>query len=304
MNAMFFAFLAMLLPAAIGAKGFPKAPDHIVLVRIDAASFKLMGEFPPNRLEYAKLVNKVKESRPAAIYLDVFFIRPTRDDEKGFSDELNKKQAIITCFPFSDIEANYEKGRASLGGKVAGFPAKRPFGFSTEKGIEFPYPPVLQKSKVACAAFAVFGEHHQVRQVGLYSFYKDALYENCPVVICNEYLAPKGYQLGLSSDHNRFVLRNLKDLGRNTALASRKFHFKDLVVPLNFYEFPKVTAEDVLSGKWSGKEGSIVLIGSTTSAVGDRHSTPFGVVYGIELVANKVATLLELAEQGIASIEK
>ena len=300
----------------VSAREARSVSDQVVIVAVDEKSLAQEGRWPWPRTRLADLVDKLSESRAAAIGLDMFF--PEKDiyiplshvkgeiEKKKFKDWDSKKLARWLD-EVGDADARFAQAMERSERTVLGF-----FVFSSKeqtKGVfheigqkeldllDFSQYSMIQmanaddKSAPLRSIYAV-GINLPVlmnaaNSAGFVSFIpdQDGVLRWVPLVQSyHEYVFPP---LSLQLLKEATKLNSLVRVDTNRVseikLGERSIPINaqgDFLI--NFYgpgnTFKQISATDVLSGAVGAAEleGKIVIVGATATATHDLHTTPYG----------------------------
>lgn len=245
----------------------PEMSDQIVIVAIDDASINTLGRWPWSRQRHAELIDKLTDMSPRAVALDILFSEP---ESNSNADELL-------------AEAIERNGRVTL--VVA--PAQ-----------ETPNSPISELLPIPILAGSVAALGHADAELDI------------------DGISRHFYQYaGMGTAHWPSIAIAMLELGGDLPVLSRRASDTDnvkhtgygwvreskVLIPYSaFDEQPiRVSYADVLANKVSSSyiKDKYILIGATSSGIGDMISTPIYRSHqrmpAIELVAQELNGLLQ-----------
>lgn len=255
----------------------------MVIVGIDDKSIRRLGRWPWRRKVHAKFLRQLSSASPRMVLLDIFFSEYDREhpeDDRALFSSIRNSGNIYTDFFFSDEGIKEEK---CLRRFVLKLPAEG--HFSSANGVVPLLPEIC--SSVRFSGHAVYepDEDDVIRRVNLGVVFNGKVYPSVSLAMAMDFLHTG--KASLANDGSLLI-------------SSRVFPVdKEGKTFINFLgeagTAPQVSYVDVLEGKVKQKDlsGKIVFVGGTAPGLYDIRPTPFGIMTGIELIANTVHTLIE-----------
>ena len=304
----------------------PEDRTPVVIVDIDDASLKRVGQWPWSRALIAKLVDRLREAGAAVIGFDIVFSEPDRTSPQlllplltqGGSDETEAKRLLAKM---ADPDEELAEAISKLP-IVAGFflvprggtnsvMNKAGFAFAGARGADplrlvESYPqavadlPAIQKAAAGQGFLNQFLDwDHVVRRVPLLLRLGSQAEPSLVGELLRVAQGAHGY-VGRAAGAN-----TEKSFGENTGLVDVKIG--DLQVPTDgggriwvYYAPPDksrfISAADILSGYFDPARiaNSIVLIGSSATGLNDLQATPIARdMPGVEIHAQLIDQILQ-----------
>jgi len=279
-------------------------PDLLV-IDLDDGYYHSVGGYPPeNRNAYSYLLQKVIESKPQIVYLDMAFIRRSLAIEKPFEDKLSQIPNLVSLIMTTEDElfANYRETATSQGTIIRSYPAaENPFTYvKPARGIEIPEKKILNLHKALCVGVGMTSiDGGPMVNMPFYEYFDGRLYENAPLAIMNLKLAEKQIQIKLSPNKKSLNLIDVRSGGVRRTLASRADLAEHLTLSIKYSKIPIISAFKIQVNKMEIPKGKILLIGASTAGAGDKLPTPNGLMPGVQIIANEINTLWNMIKQDL-----
>ncbi len=282
--------------------------DNIVIVDIDEASLKRVGQWPWSRTKVSELLEKLTQANIALIGFDMVFAEP----DKSSPHRVFGQQGIY----LENLE-NYDK---ILGETVANTP--------TILGYIFEFNDNTHTNKEAPSIPAIFIEKNK-------QFEKDFLLKAKGTILNVPQIQKKAYSSGffnnipdetgvirsvpliisyddmiypsLSLEILRVISQTQKVIINYNELGVENIQLNNITIPTDIYgrllvnfrgkskNFTYYSAFDILTGKVGKKElkNKVAIIGTSAIGLLDLRATPFESVYpGVEVHANALDNML------------
>ncbi len=282
--------------------------DNIVIINIDEASLKEVGQWPWSRPKVSQLLKNLTNMDIGLIAFDMVFAEP----DKSSPHKVFKKYGISR-----ENTPNYD---LILGNTVANTPTilGYVFEFTENKYIDKKAPQIpaifIEKNKklgddfLLKAKGAILNvpeiqnkaytsgffnnipdESGVIRSVPLIISYEDMIYPSLSLEVIR--LISKTKKVIVNYDENGIINIKLNNLTIPTDRYGRLLiNFRGKSKSFKYY-----SAKDILNGSIQKKEleGKIALIGTTAVGLLDLRATPFESVYpGVEVHANAIDNIL------------
>lgn len=299
-------------------RGAVAPSERIVIVDIDEASLKRLGQWPWPRTVMGNLIGRVCDAEPAVIGMDVIFpekdrtspvnFLPLFEEAVGHDIELGEQGRDNDAL-FGDAIA--ECGRVVLGYLFIlnddGLPPgpQRPFPMCNirympprdQVNYQFfrTYRPLLNVDAIAAGCRSegfvntIPDEDGVIRRVPLFMEYDGISYPSLSAEMVRE-----------NRGADTYVLRSSENGILGVFLGDRFLptdHRCQMAVnwrgPDHTFEY--VSAVDVLDGKVPAAKlhDAYILLGSSAAALHDLRVTPYGVTPGVEVHANVIDNIME-----------
>jgi class 3 adenylate cyclase/CHASE2 domain-containing sensor protein len=302
--------------------------DDIAIFGFDEKSLAELGRFPWPRSTYARFlsnVNRNPETKPTGILMDVFFTEnsdKTEDLALAESLKANRDNTVIDLLAAVSKQNNFERPETEIGERIK---MLMPSGIQTNDAspqvVDVVTPPIKEiiRSNVKIAPptawpglnsrLANKKADQTVRRFSVVVKIGDRYFPSTAL-----WLAMLYYKVGLT-DIQVIMGKNVVLKGATVPESKKTPSTKrDIVIPIddqgalliNFYGSPGTfqvrTFSDVVNGRVSAKyfKNKIVLAGVYAEAIAagesrfqaDVHITPYGPMYGIEVIANAMTQIL------------
>ncbi len=288
-----------------------KKDSEVVIIDIDENSLGKFGQFPWNRLVFAKILDQLNKSNPKAIGFDIFFTEKDRQSPEAimksynlipsdiaeieklkspddvFSEKLKENNSIIAVLGSNvPSHSNYDrKAKArflSKGGDPKQFTYSYPYSIGSLEKLE-----------------------SNVKGLGSISFLdqSDGIIRSLPLVVqFNKKIYPT---MGLemvrvgSKQKNIYVELNEVGIERISARPHKIQSDPNGIIWIKYKKPDKkqyISAQDVYDGKFQSDffKDKYVLIGASAQGLFDLVKIPLGVtVPGVEVHANVIENILD-----------
>ena len=295
--------------------------NDIAIFGFDEKSLEILGRFPWRRSVYAEFlenINKDSKTSPKGVLIDVLFTENSQSPEQDqiLADALGKyrKNTVVDMLAAVSKKiptVNQETRERIEMIKHLGTPAKD----DHTQFVDIITPPIKRiiSSGVNIAPatslsglnprLAAKNADKTIRRFALVVKINDAYYPSTVLKMAMLYYGVKLEDLEINMGEN-IVIHNAiipkSDTGTETALKG------DVIIPIdrqgtiliNFYgrggSFTVRSFSDIVEGKVSTKyfKDKIFLAGVYAEGLQDIHETPYGKMYGVEMMANAVTQLI------------
>lgn len=286
----------------------------VVIVAIDEASLKSVGQWPWPRQKLAQLVTKILEGRPAALGLDMIMPEADRTSPEEWLKEAGDMPGVLSAAVRALPKHDDILARALAGGPVMiGVGGLRLDQMQTDNGPFVPFrlvdpagaktsPPTLPSFNGALRSMATLDK--AARGHGLLSVDADGdgVFRRVPLVsgVANR-LAPSMTLELLRLVSNAPFATLYSEADRVTGVGVGPLDIPTQADGSAWVHFsphdPRryVAAADVLGGKVEATsfEKRIVLVGVTGLGLTDQRPTPVGVMPGTEITAQLIENVLD-----------
>ncbi len=291
----------------------------VVIFGFDEKSLADLGRFPWKRSVYAKFlenVNKSKKRRPTGVLIDVLFTEHSQDKREDaiLANALKKYRKNTVIDMFADVSNQVPNMSKEIKERLKlieplGIPAKDNFPQFVNV-VTPPIKEIIESGVIIAPATSLYGLNPKLAAK---EADKVARRFAMVVKINNRYypstvlwLAMLYYKVGLNdvivNMGKNIILKNAT-IPKTKTSPERK---EDIIIPIdsqgaltiNFYGRPGTFQvrpfSDVVNGKISKRffKNKIVLVGVYAEGLQDIHQTPYGAMFGIEMIANAVTQLL------------
>jgi adenylate cyclase len=288
---------------------------NIVIVGIDETAIAEYGQFPWNRKVYARFLERMKQGNPALLFFDIFFTEYAQDAsaDKVFFPALKAfPPKVIFDYPMyrgaEGIDGARYKDRLALLFQHS-FPknettgSMRPFNNGA-----VPVPEILAPSIDAACAIIEPDADNKFRRVSLLVEFQNRLYPCIALSLARNYF--KVPQENVEIRMGRHIVLKGASVPKFNAFGEvESVTKKDIVIPVdrtgqmmvNFagypYEFKAqskyMSFSEAMMADPQTFDGKIVMLGAFAQGMAhDIWPTPHGNMYGIEINANALNTIL------------
>jgi len=293
--------------------------DDVVIFGFDEISLSELGRYPWSRNVYAdflKNANKDNKKRPIAILIDVLFTEKSQDENMDIilADALNKYKDNTIVDMFADTSNQVPNVSKELLKKIEmldrfGIPTKDNYK-QIVNVVTPPIQKIIDSGVIIAPATSLYGINPRLaakeadktaRRFALVVKINDKYYPSTVLWIAMLY-----YKVGLDNVEvnmgENIILKNATI--PQTALSPERK--EDITIPIdtqgtlliNFYGRPGTfqvrSFSDVVNGRISKRyfKNKIILSGVYSEGLQDIHQTPYGPMFGIEMISNVVTQLL------------
>ena len=288
-----------------------KKDSEVVIIDIDENSLGKFGQFPWNRLVFAKILDQLNKSNPKAIGFDIFFtekdrqspeaimksynlipsdiaeIEKLKSPDEVFSEKLKENNSIIAVLGSNvPSHSNYDrKAKArflSKGGDPKKFTYSYPYSIGSLEKLE-----------------------SNVKGLGSISFLdqSDGIIRSLPLVVqFNKKIYPTmGLEMVRVGSKQKNIYVELNEVGIER-ISTRPHKIKSDPNGIIWIKYKKsdkkqyISAQDVYDGKFQSDffKDKYVLIGASAQGLFDLVKIPLGVtVPGVEVHANVIENILD-----------
>jgi len=291
----------------------------VVIFGFDEKSLSELGRFPWKRSVYAKFlenVNKKKTRRSKGVLLDVLFTERSQDPEQDIilANALNKYKDNTVVDMYADVSNQVPNLSKEVKERLEMI---KPFGIpSNDNAPQFvnvvtpPIKEIIQSGVKIAPATSLYGLNPKLaskeadkvaRRFALVVKINGKYYPSNVL-----WMAMLYYKVGLDdvvvNMGKNIILKNAT-IPKSGNSPEKK---EDIVIPIdeqgamliNFYGRPGTFQvrpfSDVVNGKISTRffKNKLLLVGVYAEGLQDIHQTPYGSMFGIEMIANAVTQLL------------
>ena len=293
-------------------KVFAKKKDsNVVIIDIDEKSLGKFGQFPWNRIVFAKILDQLNTSEPKAIGFDIFFtekdkqspeeiiksyglipsdvaeLQNLKSPDDLFAEKLKESKSIIAVLGSNvPSHTNYDrKAKArflSKGGDPFEFTYSYPFSIGSLEVLE-----------------------NNVKGLGSISFLDqlDGIIRSLPLIVqLNKKLYPTiGLEMVRVGEKQKNIYVELNDVGINR-ISARPHKIESDPNGIIWIKYKKsqkkqyISASDVYEGNFDKSffQNKYVLIGASAQGLFDLVKTPLGItIPGVEVHANVIENILD-----------
>ena len=288
-----------------------KKDSEVVIIDIDENSLGKFGQFPWNRLVFAKILDQLNKSNPKAIGFDIFFTEKDRQSPEAiiksynlipsdissieklkspddvFSEKLKENNSIIAVLGSNvPSHSNYDrKAKArflSKGGDPKLFTYSYPYSIGSLEKLE-----------------------SNVQGLGSISFLdqSDGIIRSLPLVVqFNKKIYPTmGLEMVRVGSKQKNIYVELNEVGIER-ISARPYKIQSDPNGIIWIKYKKsdkkqyISAQDVYDGKFQSDffKDKYVLIGASAQGLFDLVKNPLGVtIPGVEVHANVIENILD-----------
>jgi class 3 adenylate cyclase/CHASE2 domain-containing sensor protein len=295
--------------------------DDIAIFGFDEKSLETLGRWPWRRSVYAEFlenINKESENRPKGVLIDVLFTEVSQSEEQDtiLAEALGKYKRNTVIDMFAEVSnqiptiSQETRERIELI-KPMGTPSPDDYPQLVNL-ITPPIKEVINSGVHIAPATSLYGLNPRLaskeadktaRRFALVVKIDDAYYPSTVLKMAMLYYNVKLEDLEINMGKN-VILHNAilpkTETGTDTALKG------DVIIPIdrqgslliNFYgrsgTFQVRSFSDIVEGKVSSKyfKDKLFLAGVYAEGLQDIHETPYGRMFGVEMMANAVTQLI------------
>ena len=304
------------------------ANPEIIIVDIDEASTKAFGQWPWPRHHIASLIDRLTDYRVGAIGLDILFVEADRTSPARLAESLPRDRALSFRYSFAPekfsdydrmLAASLERHSALREDADQGRAVIAAFALGSSEGGASPPPPVhaffvrnqggitdwkslMPASEEAVLPLPVLGAVADIgfinadvdidgitRKIPLVYRFGEHIYPAMSVSVLMSYFGSGAFML----QSGPYGLEAIDFAGISARISPDGRLLIPFVGGRGTYTY--VSAVDVINGTLPREklEGSIVLVGSTLTALADIRATPRDPTHpGVEIQAAAIDTLL------------
>ncbi len=304
---------------------YPREPNPdrpVLIVDIDEASLKRIGQWPWPRTILAKLYARLREAGAAAVGTDLVFAEPDRLSPEHVlrywpgAAELKDLQAYIRKLPAHDelLAREIDKGRVVLGfilnheKKAGTVEMKASFAFAGDNPIQYvpAYSGITRNLPVLVAGARGLGflnwvpdRDQIVRRVPLLARLNDTLVPSMALETLRVAQGASTYVVkssGASGEQSFGVKSGITSLRVGAGIVETNgagefnlhFSYRD---PERYIPAWKVLDNDIMPGLFSGR---LVLLGTSAAGLFDLRATPLeAAVPGVEIHAQLIEQIID-----------
>jgi hypothetical protein len=270
--------------------------NKIISIVLDMKGEKKLVKENIFRGTMLRLSEKIKEYKPALIYLDQTTLEksPFLDD---YEKKFNRDLPVISTFTFQTKRNDRisEEMKTLIGPKIKGQSVPKGFEFSPLTGIEFPYIEFIQKSKAICVS-GIPDKPKGDYGFSFYFQYENYIFENCPITIANEFLSK--YNLKLEFDWSSetpalYEVENGK-LKLIKHIVSPEVFGVHYEIPFQFREFRTIDLNEFLEKDFEIEPGMIFIV---SNSINEFQAANGEKKYPYQILPSEVYNLLDIVSQ-------
>ena len=288
-----------------------KKDSDVVIVDIDEKSLGKFGQFPWNRLVFAKILDQLNSSNPKAVGFDIFFTEKDRQSPEEivksynlipsdiadilklkspddiFSEKLKETNSVIAVLgsnvpSHSDYDRKAKARFISKGGNPKQFTYSYPYSIGSLEKLE-----------------------SNVKGLGSISFLdqSDGIIRSIPLIVqFNKKLYPTmGLEMVRVGNKQKNIYTEINEVGikRISSRPNKIQSDPNAIIWIKYKKSDKkqyISAQDVYDGKFQSDffKDKYVLIGASAQGLFDLVKTPLGItIPGVEVHANVIENILE-----------
>ncbi len=290
--------------------------DDVVIFGFDEKSLSELGRFPWPRSVYAKFLENANTKKPpAGVLLDVLFTEYSDPEEdKILVDALRKYSNNTVVDMFADVSNQIPSVSPEIKERLEmikdfGIPANDDYP-QVVNVVTPPIKDIIKSGVIIAPATSLYGMNPRIaskeadqtaRRFALVVKIGDRYYPSNVL-----WLAMLRYGVGME-DLEINMGKNVILRGANIpATKDTPAHKEDIVIPIdeqgslliNFYGRPGTfqvrSFSDAVNNKISKRfyKDKLLLVGVYAEGLQDIHQTPYGPMFGIEMIANAVTQIL------------
>jgi signal transduction histidine kinase/CheY-like chemotaxis protein len=249
--------------------------DKIVLVTIDEDFYEAYGKFPLTRKDLARLIDNLNSLGAEVICLDLFMGLPSAYGQDIYLiKSLKKNNVVVASHALFDDNGRFEK-------------------------LEYPVTAIREVSRSGYVnLISPSTSHTYLSRLRIYPEISK-LKDGWPIAVqvLSMYLnqAPVLSNQNLIIGNHHIPLDQFNDIYIDFSSIPDGIHFLHEVAGISAHEFLNIQHIDPFERmelrEWV--DGKIVFIGETMSASNDWFDTPVGMIYGVEIIADTLNTLMK-----------
>ncbi len=300
----------------------PRLNENIIIVGIDEDAIRKFGRYPWRRSVYAKLLRRLAQAKPCAIFFDIFF---TEYSDKENDTQLisalkfysSKNNNVFFDFPFEKkseaIDNALIKDRLSLLDKFS-YPITFKTKYLTKYNyVAIPIPEILKNAKGIGHAVIEEDSDSKYRKIPLFVKFKHKLYPQVVTLIAMHYFdVPKENVEIKIGNYVKFKGAKVKIPIRDEFgdVVDYKIKVEDITIPIdqeckmliNYCGWPGefaaqsqyISYADIFKVPLEFFNNKILFIGMYAQGMAhDIWPSPHGIMYGIEHNANALNTIIQ-----------
>ncbi|MCC5887171.1 MAG: protein kinase [Gammaproteobacteria bacterium] len=251
--------------------------DSIILVRTDEAFYSEYGGFPLRRADYGRLAKYLAELDAAVVAIDALFDYPNAYGEDPETAAMFAEAGNVLLVSKGLIDTD---GRRTLG---LTYPVA-----SLREVSRSGYSNIASQSRVRTriSRLRVFPEMTRRQDGWPFAVMALAMYKGVEPVLEDGRLIIGDIDVELHRGLDLFI--DFPELPGATRFLSEHYGFSAMDV----LRMPDMRPDEVRDLRLD-VAGKIVVVGDTSQAANDIFDTPVGQVYGAEIIANTIHTLLQ-----------
>lgn len=258
-----------------GPQGF--ASDKLVLVPVDEFFYDEYGKFPITREDIARIIDNLKALNAEVICLDLFMGLPSAYGQDGeLLRALMQSRSVLASEGIFDGDGNFE---------YLAYPIPV-FGQAARSGYVNLISP--SSAQTYLSRLRLYPEITRLKDGWPISVQVLSMYLNKAPLFDGERLAIGDLSMGVDQFNDIYI---------DFSAIPDGYTFLHESAGISAYEFLDIDDLDPLERRelreWV--DGKIVFIGETLPASNDWFDTPVGMIYGVEIIAETVNTLMKQA---------
>jgi len=296
----------------------PRLNEDIIIIGIDDLAISEFGRFPFNRRVYSQFLNKLRKAKPAIIFFDIFFpeySNPTDDGILFSSLKKNRDRNILFDYPPKQQEEKDERLVNALKERLK--KAKQwSFDITPEskylknyKYFALPVPEIINNCAGVGHAAIEQDSDTIYRKIPLVIKMENRLYPQIIFAIALKYFGVNYNNVDIKLG-DRIILKNAKVPVKDEFGDIIEYKRKDIRIPIDEYGKMQINYAGY-PGEFKSQsqyhsfaevfklppeyfDNKILFIGMTAQGiVHDAWPTPHDIMYGIEINANGLNTILQ-----------
>lgn len=332
-NRLIFSLDSQVFSAMFKFRGKEKTSGKVVIVDIDEPSLKALGQWPWSRDILARLVNKIEDSHPLSLGLDMIFPEKDRSSPSNWLDNLEKKTYTSLIPVIQNLKQNLKQQKNYNFDTLFGDALFRPntitgfsFTFSAASGSDKDEVPFVSANinvsphnvpfshlnlSEAKGVVLNIPDIDQGESQGFINVFPNAggIIHKIPLLVSFNSLpypslALETARIGLKIKNITIHTSENKIDNKNTIIGislGNRFiptdNFGAISVnyrgPLRTFKY--CSAIDIINGKYSSLlKNKFVLIGTSASGLSDLRATPFSSAFpGVEINATIIDNIIK-----------
>jgi adenylate cyclase len=286
---IFQIFELKILDLKFNLRGKEKPNLPILIIGIDEKSLQKLGRWPWPRNYHAKIINYIDRGCPKQIFLDIFFVEKSRENPENdilLEKAIKNSKRVYLDYFFEKEKIEVDKFSEEV---VKKFSFELPKNYKSKQTVKSLIPPIykLANSVKGLGHSIVFEDEDDViRHTPLLVEYSKKFYPSISLVLAMDLLGIERKEISINPEkylkiqnlHIPFDRENLMLINyRGPAKTFEYISYIDVFekrIPFYFFK------------------DKIVMIGATASGIYDIRPTPYGIMPGIEIIANSLDTIV------------
>ena len=293
----------------------PRLNGNIIIVGLDEKALEKFGQFPFDRRVYGKLLKRIQRSKPAAVFYDIFIVEPNPSQDVGFFNYLHETRdmKVIFDYPFERKSEDFAKIKYKKRFKLL---ERKSFEVPPDaKSINdynfgaLPLPGVLKNITGAGHAVIIADSDATFRKIPLVVKFNGRLYPQVAFLVALNYLQVPFKNVEFKM--GEYVLLKKAQVPKIDEFGDVTNHeTQDIEIPIdkegkmliNYAGYPGefnaqsqyISFAEAFEVDPEYFRDKILFIGAYAQGMAhDVWPTPHGHMYGIEINANGLNTILQ-----------